>query len=163
MHCALNHSNFPCIFAMPEKIIIILLNYQRSTFVYMCRLLCTKLLLCKQYWIFVFFFLLPFQTELSQALTSLSEKAKSAKDFLVHLKNTIDQVQVGVRLSTFATQKQRFYTYIYRNTVYKHDLQDFSFINSSRFKMKAMFLRSCLTREAESCLEVNCGADVQNV
>ena len=34
------------------------------------------------------------QTELSQALTSLSEKAKSAKDFLVHLKGTIDQVQV---------------------------------------------------------------------
>ncbi|XP_041467908.1 E3 ubiquitin-protein ligase TRIM9-like isoform X3 [Lytechinus variegatus] len=33
------------------------------------------------------------KTELSQALTSLSEKAKSAKDFLVHLKNTIDQVQ----------------------------------------------------------------------
>ncbi|XP_071505864.1 E3 ubiquitin-protein ligase TRIM9-like [Diadema antillarum] len=33
------------------------------------------------------------KTELSQALTSLSEKAKCAKDFLVNLKNTIDHVQ----------------------------------------------------------------------
>ena len=35
------------------------------------------------------------QAELSQALTSLTEKARSAKDFMVQLKHTVEHVQVS--------------------------------------------------------------------
>ena len=41
------------------------------------------------------------QAELSQALTSLTEKARSAKDFMVQLKHAVEHVQVGV-LKTMA-------------------------------------------------------------
>ena len=45
------------------------------------------------YFVSCFLFL---QAELSQALTSLTEKARNAKDFMVQLKHTVEHVQVGI-------------------------------------------------------------------
>lgn len=45
------------------------------------------------YFVSLFLFL---QAELSQALTSLTEKARNAKDFMVQLKHTVEHVQVSI-------------------------------------------------------------------
>ena len=47
--------------------------------------------------------LIYLQAELSQTLTSLTEKAREAKDFLVHLKEKVNQVQVWISIKRFLT------------------------------------------------------------
>jgi len=42
------------------------------------------------------FFLFFLQAQLSQALNGVSDKAKEAKEFLVQLKNLLQQIQVTV-------------------------------------------------------------------
>lgn len=48
------------------------------------------------HWVFTSYFCVFLQCQLSQALNGVSDKAKDAKEFLVQLKNMLQQIQVNI-------------------------------------------------------------------